>query len=250
MKLFLHEIVPVERAIYIDTDAFFISDPTLLWSVFKDLKASTAIVMSSHPDQNAPEWHDASRICSCVMLLDLEKLRNLRFMDSSIYRSDSSNRFAPALAPEAFRAMYGLPGGDGHGRYDNVRLGDQGYWWAIVDHRPDIYEPLSYDFEVTSCLMNNYNTGLGDDAVEENIELSRQAFLEGTPQEVCYVDFDAAIHSLPIQGKVVLPKLLHLFVIYLDNMILLLSVYLFLAIVCTEQMSTWTGKAGLTRRSL
>lgn len=187
MKLFLHEIVPVRRGIYIDTDAFFISDPTLLWGVFKDFKASTAIVMSSHPDQDSPEWHHASRICSCVMLLEFEKLRSLRLMDSSIYRSDSSNRFAPALAPDAFRAMYGLPGGDGHGQYENVRLGDQGYWWAIIDHRPDIYEPLSFDFEVTSCLMNTYNTGLGDDNVEEATELSRQSFLKGTPQEVCYM---------------------------------------------------------------
>lgn len=184
MKLFIHEIVPVEKGIYVDTDAFFISDPTLLWKVFETLKPSTAVVMSSHPDQDSPEWHHASRICSCVMLLDLGKLRDLRLMDSSIYKSDSSRHFPPALAPEAFRAMYGLPGGDGHGRYDNVRLGDQGYWWAIISHRPDIFEPLSYDFEVTSCLFNTYNIGLGNDDIGEAEELSRQNFLAGTPQEV------------------------------------------------------------------
>ncbi|KAF9452799.1 glycosyltransferase family 8 protein [Macrolepiota fuliginosa MF-IS2] len=193
MKLFIHEIVPVEKGIYIDTDAFFISDPTLLWNIFETLKPSTAVVMSSHPDQNSPEWNNASRICSCVMLLDLEKLRNLRLMDSSIYQADSTHRFPSALGPEAFRAMYGLPGGDGRGRYDNVRLGDQGYWWAIVSHRPDIFEPLSYDFEVTSCLLNTYNIGLGNDDTDESEELSRQSFLIDTPQE----------------GIVVLPKLLH-----------------------------------------
>lgn len=187
MKLFIHEIVPVERGIYIDTDAFFISDPTLLWSEFKGLKAPTAVVMSSHPDQNSPEWHHASRICSCVMLLELEKLRSLRLMDSSIYQADSSRRFAAALAPDAFRAMYGLPGGDGHGRFDNVRLGDQGYWWAIISHRPDIFEPLSYDFEITSCLLNTYGIGLGDDGVGETEELLRQSFVDGTPQEVGFL---------------------------------------------------------------
>ncbi|KXN87717.1 Glycosyltransferase-like protein LARGE2 [Leucoagaricus sp. SymC.cos] len=193
MKLFLHEIIPVEKGIYIDTDAFFISDPTLLWDVFATLKPSISVVMSNHPDQNAPEWNHASRICSCVMLLHLERLRNQRLMDSTIYRADTSHLFPPALAPEAFRAMYGLPGGDGYGRYDNVRLGDQGYWWAIVSHRPDIFEPLSYDFEVTSCLLNTYNIGLGDDDINESVELSRQTFLDGTPQE----------------GTVILPKLLH-----------------------------------------
>ncbi|RDB21518.1 hypothetical protein Hypma_011350 [Hypsizygus marmoreus] len=195
MKLFIHEIIPpdVKKGIYIDTDALFISDPALLWNVFQHLKPTTSIVMASHPDQIAPEWNDASRICSCVMLLDLEKLRASRLMDSTFYRGDTSGKHPAALSPPTFRAKYGLPGGDGHGRYDNVRLGDQGYWWAIVDHRPDIFEPLSYDFEVTSCLLDTYGTGLGDDAVTEAVELSRQVHVKNTPQE----------------GIVILPKLLH-----------------------------------------
>ncbi|KAF9557668.1 hypothetical protein CPC08DRAFT_736666 [Agrocybe pediades] len=191
MKLFIHEIIPrnVKKSIYVDTDAFFISDPALLWDTFDTLRPSTAVVMASHPDQDSPEWHHASRICSCVMLLDLEKLRTMHLMDSSIYREMKIS----ALAPEAFRAMYGEPGGDGKGRYDNVRLGDQGYWWAIVDHRPDIFEPLSYDYEVTSCLLDTYLVGLGNELISMEDELSHQIHLKDTPQ----------------QGKVVLPKLLH-----------------------------------------
>jgi len=205
MKLFIHEILPptVKRAIYVDTDAFWISDPTLLWNVFDSLKPSTAIVMSSHPDQNTPEWSHASRICSCVMLLDLEKLRAMRLMDSSIYRNDTSGKFPPAMSPPAFRAMYGPLEDDGQSRYDNVRLGDQGYWWAIVEYRKDIFEPLSYDFEVTSCLLDTYHNGLGDDAMSELEALSMQTFTKDTPQE----------------GIVVLPKLLHfncLSDVYLD----------------------------------
>lgn len=119
------------------------------------------------------------------MLLDLEKLRDMRLMDSSIYRSDKSGDYPSALAPPAFRAMYGTPSKDTNFKYDNVRLGDQGYWWAIVDHRPDIFEPLSYDFEVTSCLLQSYNTGLGDEATTEKDEMARQIFVKGTPQEVC-----------------------------------------------------------------
>ncbi|KAG6816945.1 hypothetical protein H0H87_001460 [Tephrocybe sp. NHM501043] len=192
MKLFLHEILPptVTKGIYVDTDALFITDPTLLWNVFARLKPSTAIVMSSHPDQNAPEWHHASRICSCIMLLDLEKLRMLRLIDSNLYHHDESQ--PAALSPPAFQAKFGLPSGE-HGHYENVRLGDQGYWWAIVDHRPDIFEPLSYDFEVTSCLLDTYMTGLGDDAITEKDELAKQIHTHNTPQE----------------GTVILPKLLH-----------------------------------------
>ncbi|PPQ90127.1 hypothetical protein CVT25_012296 [Psilocybe cyanescens] len=191
MKLFIHEIIPptVKKGIYIDTDAIFITDPSLLWNVFDTLRPETAFVMGSHPDQVAPEWNDASRICSCIMLLDLDKLRSLRLMDSSVYRALDD---FPALSPVAFRAKYGEPSGE-HGRYDNVRLGDQGYWWAIVDYRPDLFEPLSYDYEVTTCLLDTYSTGLGDDIITEDEEISRQSHVKGTPQE----------------GHIILPKILH-----------------------------------------
>lgn len=194
MKLFIHEILPVtvKRAIFVDTDAFFISDPTLLWDVFDRLKPTTAISMPTHPDQYAPEWNHASRICSCIMLLDLEKLRALRLMDSSIYRADTSGLYPPALSPPTFEAMYGPPGDSGH--YDAVRLGDQGYYWAIVKHRPDIFEHLSYDWEVSSCLLDMYMTGLGHDNATESAELSTQIHTLGTPHE----------------GEVIFPKLLHL----------------------------------------
>jgi len=190
MKLFIHEILPptVKKSIYIDTDALFIANPALLWDSFISLRPSTAIVMASHPDQDSPEWHHASRICSCVMLLDLEKLRHMRLMDSSIYREYDN---FPALSPEAFKAKYGLP--KPHGRYDNVRLGDQGYWWAVVDHRPDLFEPLSYDFEVTSCLLDTYLAGLGNELITIEEELGHQIHTKDTPQE----------------GVAVLPKLLH-----------------------------------------
>jgi len=113
------------------------------------------------------------------MLLDLEKLRHLRLMDSSIYREYDN---LTALSPEAFKDKYGLP--NAHGRYDNVRLGDQGFWWAIVDYRPDLFEPLSYDFEVTSCLFDTYLTGLGNELATIEEELSHQKHTKNTPQEV------------------------------------------------------------------
>lgn len=192
MKLFIHEILPstVKRSIFIDTDAFFVSDPALLWQQFDKFGPDTAISMPSHPEQDSVEWHNANRICSCIMLLDLERLRALRLMDSSAYRNSGDG--PPALGPDAFAALFGAPGADGH--YQDVKLGDQGYWWAIVSHRPDIFRHLSYDWEVSSCLLDMYLTGLGHDDATEDDEIALQVHTWGTPH----------------QGQAILPKMLHL----------------------------------------
>lgn len=181
-KLFLHEIIPVKKSIFVDTDALFISDPRHLWNIFKGVKPETGVVMSSHPDGGASEWHEADKICSCVMLLDLEKLRTIRLMDSSIYRQDPSG--PPAASPPAFRAKFGEP--DSDGKFSSARLGDQGYWWAIVDHLKDLWEPLSFDFEVTSCLMNMYETRLGDVDIGEEQEMYNQGHVANTPQSASF----------------------------------------------------------------
>ncbi|TFY73426.1 hypothetical protein EWM64_g10586, partial [Hericium alpestre] len=91
MKLFLHEILPnnVSKAIYVDTDAFFLTDPALLWDRFDRMDDTVAISMPTHSDQSAPQWHDGNKICSCIMLLHLDRLRAMRVMDSSIYRADT-----------------------------------------------------------------------------------------------------------------------------------------------------------------
>ncbi|KZT03448.1 glycosyltransferase family 8 protein [Laetiporus sulphureus 93-53] len=189
MKLFIHEILPasVPRVIYIDTDALFISDPALLWDVFSHLKPRTALAIPTHPDQHAPQWNHANRICSCIMLLDLARLRALRLMRSSA----DPDPAPPALGPQAFEAMYGGPGEDGHFR--DVKLGDQGYWWAIVSHRPDVVEHLPLAWEVSSCLMDMYATGLGEDDMSEERQLAMQVHIEDTPED----------------GRAVLPKMLH-----------------------------------------
>ena len=199
MKLFMYELLPddVERAIYVDTDAFFLTDPALLWEEFSRWDPGVSISMPSHPDQDAPQWHYASRICSCIMLLDLGKLRAARLMDSSIYRADDSGLFPPALSPPTFEALFGPPGPNG--QYMNVALGDQGYWWAIVSNRTDLFKPLIYDWEVTSCLLEMYMTGLGRDDISEDEERHALGHLGGTQHE----------------GQVILPKLLHLCAIFL-----------------------------------
>ncbi|KAI9510364.1 hypothetical protein F5148DRAFT_976872 [Russula earlei] len=192
MKLFMHELLPddVEKAIFVDTDAFFLTDPALLWEEFSYWGPDIAVSIPYHPNLAIKEWYNASEICSCIMLLHFQKLRSFRLMDSSIYRADTSGLYPPALAPPTFTALFGPPGPNG---YHHVALGDQSYWWAIVSNRTELFHPLSYDWEVTSCLLDMYNTRLGADGTTEEEERRAMVHLEDTPYE----------------GKVVLPKLLH-----------------------------------------
>jgi hypothetical protein len=188
----MHEILPddVEKAIYVDTDAFFLTDPALLWEEFSRWGPNVAISIPYHPNMPEPKWYNASKICSCIMLLDLQKLRSVRLMDSTIYRDDRSGLYPPALAPPSFEALFGAPG-----PY-HAELGDQSFWWAIVSDRQDMFHPLPYDWEVSSCLLDMYLTGLGSDGATEEEERKKMVHLEDTLYE----------------GRVVLPKLLHLYV--------------------------------------
>jgi len=196
MKLFLHEVLSdkVEKAIYVDTDAFFLSDPALLWEEFSRWGPNIAVSIPYHPNLVNPEWYNASEICSCIMLFHLDRLRSVRLMDSSIYRADRSGLYPPALAPPTFTALFGPPGPHG---YHHVALGDQSYWWAIVSRRRDIFRPLPYDWEVTSCLLDMYSTSLGADDISEDEEKRAMVHLDDTPYE----------------GTIVVPKLVHLYVI-------------------------------------
>ena len=196
MKLFLHELLPdsVGRAIFVDTDAFFLTDPALLWEEFSRWGPNVAVSMPYHPNLAVIEWYNASEICSCIMLLHLEKFRSVRLMDSSIYRADDSGLYPPALSPPAFTALFGPPGPDG---YERAALGDQSYWWAIVSNRRDMFHPLPYDWEVTNCLFEMYGTTLGADDTSEDEEKQALTHLIETPYE----------------GTIIVPKLLHLYVL-------------------------------------
>ena len=116
MKLFLHELLSddVTKAIFVDTDAFFLTDPALLWEEFSHWGPNVAVSIPYHPNLVIEEWYNASMICSCIMLLHLKRLRSVRLMDSSFYRADDSGLYPPALAPPTFTALFGLPGSNGH----------------------------------------------------------------------------------------------------------------------------------------
>lgn len=230
MKLFIHEILPdtVKKSIFVDTDAFFISDPLLLWQQFDKFAPETAISMPSHPDQQSDIWLNANKICSCVMLLDLEKLRVIRLMDSSVYRAADDG--LSAFSPPAFEALFGPPDTE-TGKYKDVWLGDQSYWWAIISHRPDVYMHLSYDWEISSCLVDMYITGLGDPDATEAEQIKTQT------DRVKYT---------PHANTAVIPRLLHLCVsCYYNSLPEILTPNI---VTACPWIITTTGTAGTTRR--
>jgi hypothetical protein len=230
MKLFLHEILPpsVPRAIFVDTDALFLHDPRALWRTFADPAAfppGTALALPMHLEQDAPAWHDASRICSCVLLLDLARLRARTLMDSAFYRAAAR----PALAPAPFAAMFGAPA-PGAG-YRGVKLGDQGYWWALVNGTAGLAAPLDYAWEVSSCLLDMYGTDAapGGDAADDAAVRAQMLHLGESP----------------FAGAVVRPRLLHLCVARARARAALTPA----ATASTARRCTGSGPAGPTPRA-
>ena len=63
-----------------------------------------------------------------------------------------------------------------------------------MSFRPDIFRHLHYDWEVSSCLLDMYMTGLGQEDADEADELGVQLHTWATPH----------------QGEVIMPKLVHL----------------------------------------
>ena len=89
MKLFMRELLPddVEKAVCVGVDAFFLTDPALLWEDFSHWGSEVSISMPHHPNMDSPDtlkWLNAMRKCSCIMLLDFGKFRTQRLMESSI----------------------------------------------------------------------------------------------------------------------------------------------------------------------
>lgn len=108
MRLFLHGVLPdsVEKAIYVDSDAFLLTDPALLWDQF-------SYGPQCHCIDPVPSKPGYQRMVQCVG-----------------DRDDRSGLCPRALAPPTFAALWGPPGPD---EYHHVTLGDQSYWRAIVN---------------------------------------------------------------------------------------------------------------------
>jgi hypothetical protein len=62
---------------------------------------------------------------------------------------------AKSPAPEAIISVWDKPEDDESstdGVYRSVGLGDQGYFWAMHEHRPDLFSHLPLHWEVRHCV--------------------------------------------------------------------------------------------------
>jgi hypothetical protein len=101
-QLFLHEILPesVTKAIFIDSDALWLSDPActfsqrclvtdvlVLWTQFELWDANQLIGAPTHPEWDpafgrqppVEEWRGAMALCSCVLMLNLKRMVSVIF---------------------------------------------------------------------------------------------------------------------------------------------------------------------------
>lgn len=190
VKVFLHELLPgVDRAIFVDTDMLFVVDPVLLWNTFSTMKPEQMIAFPTLGPKS-----DASRICTCVMLLDLAAMRNYKrpFMSSTLLPSWSKNGLSgkafeltlkgDGMVPTASRTEFI--------KFDpmNPLYGDQGIYHVIWTHFPEYFAHLSLRWDVTHC-RKGYGLKLGrwhEDGGEEMSEtdqIKSQFYMEEAPEK-------------------------------------------------------------------
>ncbi|KAK8846594.1 hypothetical protein IAR55_005680 [Kwoniella newhampshirensis] len=167
--LFLHEIISpsVTRAIFVDSDAFFITDPTLLWREFNTWNSSHVISIPSHENMDE-RWQGITKICSCVMLLDLQRMRNVLYMDSNLFSPMERRR---ALSHPANLAYWGEPTTK-DGVYNNVGLGDQSFFLSVKLYKPEYHIRLPLSWE------GAYNVNqIGSSEMDAETQIKQQRML-------------------------------------------------------------------------
>ena len=219
-QLFLHEALPpnVHRVLFADTDGLFIVDPALLWDqLFPLFTPTTLLAFPFHPDSDqAGDWHGATRICSCMMAADLDRMRDVRLMGSRYYpdEKDAEGKVVRPVGSAIWKGTYTT--GESGKIEDNVG-GDQGYFYPIKMVHPEMFmgqstftfvfatarvarrrlttilwlarpkSDLPLSWEVTSCQRTFYEIGLDmsegrDDTTEEEaIAISKGH--TGNPEE-------------------------------------------------------------------
>ncbi|KAG8748645.1 hypothetical protein FRC10_000036 [Ceratobasidium sp. 414] len=190
VKVFMHELLPsVERAIFIDTDMLFVLDPVLLWNTFSTLKRNQMVAFPTLGPKS-----DSSRICTCVMLLNLATMRDVKrpFMSSTLVPGWSRS----AISSNAFNLTLS---GDGMiesaDRSKRVKFdpmdplyGDQGLYHVIWTHFPELFAHLSLRWDVTHC-RQGYGLQLGKwhepggEEVSETDQVKAQFYMEEAPEK-------------------------------------------------------------------
>ena len=108
-------------------------------------------------------------------------------------------------------------------------MGDQTYWWAIVSNRTELFGPMSYDWGVTSCVLNTFNT------------------VTMTPRRRKRAGAIIYLSGTPYEGQVVLPKIHH-FVRTTFSVGSLLSDVAVFPTAIAYMISSAFAKVGLTQK--
>lgn len=186
----MHELLPtVERAIFVDTDMLFVVDPWLLWNTFSTLKPKQMIAFPTLGPSS-----DASRICTCVMLLDLAAMRDHKspFMSSTLVPGWSKNALSTKAFDLALKGSGLIPSAEREKlvKFDPMSplYGDQGIYHIIWTHYPELFAHLSLRWDVTHCrkgygLRLGRHHDAGGDSMSETEQVKAQFYTEQAPEK-------------------------------------------------------------------
>lgn len=118
-----------ERFVVMDTDMVFLQDPVLLWDQFKDNSSSWAYKMPLNG------MHSASRLCSCVVLVNVNKV-----LISNLYPDQFKK--ALELNPREYNRNVGL---------FQTYFVDQAVYNLLQNLRPELFSLLDNRFNVDHC---------------------------------------------------------------------------------------------------
>ncbi|KZV94654.1 hypothetical protein EXIGLDRAFT_822721 [Exidia glandulosa HHB12029] len=137
-KMFIHELVPAQRAIYIDTDAVFVTDPSLLWTHFlsSHISSTSTLIALTHGGVHA----QGTDLCTCVMGLHLGRMRGSPLLPSTLLPGTDVRALG---RKEVWQAA----------RIDefNPPWGDQGLYWAMFHSTPGVFGRLSRRWDLNAC---------------------------------------------------------------------------------------------------
>lgn len=184
VKTFLHEVLhDVKRVIYLDTDMLFLVDPYLLWRDFERYWNESRDFMVAFPTLGERSTPDV--VCTCIMLLDLEQMREHFFMPSTNFPVGTKTLGNNATWERA------------EINPEDPEFGDQGLYFAIWKrHGRKMFRDLSVSWDMTHCRFS-YGLSLvdGDDSMSETEQISKQIFTrEGKVYDRWYQLYPALLH--------------------------------------------------------
>ncbi|KZV92818.1 hypothetical protein EXIGLDRAFT_67071 [Exidia glandulosa HHB12029] len=189
MKMFLHELLPIPKVIYVDTDAFFAADPNLLWSYLVNMTSTSPKTLISFPHAGREESNGAL-ICSCVMAMNLEAMRAAPLMPSTLVPSWEQTALGTT---ETWK--------EGNMDPSQPAWGDQGLLYAMWRRFPERFWRLSRAWDISAC-RGFYHLGLsGADATSKAEEKKVQQLGKDTEDAVEGMLFPGIVHYNCQEGE-------------------------------------------------